>query len=543
MRGEGRAMTRWLLSMVFACAASVTAAAHFVFVVPDAGGVTAQVMLSETLKPDAKVDVSLITGTTLSLRDLTGRDTPLTMTRTPHAFVVRLATGAAGVVHGLADLGVMKSGERSYVLQYYPKTIIGDPFDERTRIGRDAPVEIVPIGSPGALRLRLLVAGVALARAELTVIRPDGSEETVATDAEGLTTAFTMPGRYGAWARHWDTSDGQRQGSAYQQTRRYATLVFDTAGAAPAARGAGQPGERAAVRAATLPEATSSFGAAVSNGWLYVYGGHVVPTHAYSTEAVSGRFSRLRLADGTTWERLPDGPPLQGMNLAAHAGKLYRVGGMQPRNKPGEKQDIRSVADVARFDPASGAWESLPPLPVPRSSHDVVVVGDSLIVLGGWTLRGAEATQWPESMEVMDLAAPTLAWKRVPQPFKRRALVAAAHEGRIYALGGFDEKSQVVHGTTVYDVAQGTWSSGPALPGGAMNGFGPAATVLDGALYVSVNDGGLFRLAAGDQWVRVARATPRIVHRLVPDGRRVLILGGAAGGRNSDLIEAVAIEQ
>ena len=106
------------------------------------------------------------------------------------------------------------------------------------------------------------------------------------------------------------------------------------------------------------------------DGWAYVYGGHIAPTHVYSTAAVSGRFSRLRLADRSTWERLPDGPPLQGMNLAAHRGQIYRVGGMQPHNQPGEPQDVRSVADVARFDPAIGRWDMLPPLPAPPSSTD-----------------------------------------------------------------------------------------------------------------------------------------------------------------------------
>jgi hypothetical protein len=294
---------------------------------------------------------------------------------------------------------------------------------------------------------------------------------------------------------------------------------------------------------ATLPEATSSFGAAATDGWLYVYGGHVVPTHSYSTEAVSGKFHRLRLADGKTWERLPDGPPLQGMNLAAHGGKIYRVGGMQPQNKPGEPQDIRSVADVARFDPATGKWEALPPLPVARSSHDVVVVGNTLVVVGGWTLKGKEKTEWPDSIELLDLAAPTLTWTQVPQPFKRRALIAAAIDGRVYAIGGFDEKSQVVHSIAVYDVARRTWSNGPDLPGGAMNGFGPAAVVVKGSLFVSVDDGGLYRMnASTPAWTKVGRATPRIVHRLVADGSRVLVLGGALSGKNSDLVEAIDVD-
>jgi N-acetylneuraminic acid mutarotase len=231
------------------------------------------------------------------------------------------------------------------------------------------------------------------------------------------------------------------------------------------------------------------------------------------------------------------------MNLVAHDGKVYRVGGMQPRNKPGESQDIHSVNDVARFDPATGKWEALPPLPVPRSSHDVVVIGNTLIVVGGWTLKGKERTEWPDSIELLDLSASTLTWRRVPQPFKRRALIAAAVGGTVYVLGGFDEKSQVVRGSSIYDVASRTWSSGPDLPGGAMNGFGPAAVVVRDTLYVSVDDGGLYRESGGTPaWIKVGQATPRIVHRLVADGDRVLIVGGAFGGKNSDLVEAVSLD-
>jgi hypothetical protein len=513
MRGRerGYVVTRIALTLAWLIAASIATQAHFVFVVPEPGGATARVLLSETLASDAEVDVGLIAGTKLFLRDDKRRETPLTLVRDEHAFTVPLAAGQRGLVRGLA-------------------------FDPDTRIGESAPVEIIPSGTPGAVRLQLVARGKPHS-GQIAVILPDGSQQMADTDDEGFTDVFALRGRFGAWARSWETTPGERDGESYSEVRHYATLVFDAGAAATATESAT---ERPATRVATLPQATSSFGAVVSEGWLYVYGGHVVPTHSYSTEAVSGRFHRLRLADGKTWERLPDGPALQGMNLAAHGGKIYRVGGMQPQNKPGEPPDTHSVADVARFDPATGKWEALPPLPVPRSSHDVVVVGHTLVVVGGWTLKGKEKTVWPDSIELLDLSASTLRWTRAPQPFKRRALVAAAADGQVYALGGFNEQSQVVHATAVYDVARRTWSTGPDLPGGAMNGFGPAATVVNGALFVSIDDGGLYRMNASTQtWTRAGRATPRIVHRLVADGNRVLVVGGAFSGKNSDLVEAI----
>jgi hypothetical protein len=182
-------------------------------------------------------------------------------------------------------------------------------------------------------------------------------------------------------------------------------------------------------------------------------------------------------------------------------------------------------------------------LPVPRSSHDVVVAGNTLVVVGGWTLKGKDGTGWPDSMEVLDLSAPSLAWKRVPKPFKRRALIAAVHNGKVYVIGGFNERSQVVHGIAIYDLERGVWSDGPDMPGGPMNGFGPAAAVLDDTLYVSVDDRGLYRLAGTSQWEMAGRARPRIVHRLMSDGQRLLVAGGARGGQNSDLVEAILVDR
>ena len=531
-------MKRTGLTLAWLIVASITSQAHFVFVVPEGDGATARVLLSETLKADAEVDVGLIAQTKLFLRNDTGRETPLTLVRGEHSFTVSLAAGQRGVVRGVADLGVTKTGSKRHLLVYYPKTIVGDAFDPQTRLGNAVPVEIIPSGAPGAVRLQLVARGKPQS-GQITVILPDGSQQMADTDDEGWTEVFSQRGQYGAWARSWEATPGERAGESYAEVRHYATLVFEAGAVASSTQSAT---ERVATRVATLPEATSSFGAVASDGWLYVYGGHVVPTHSYSTEAVSGRFNRLRLADGKTWERLPDGPPLQGMNLAAHEGKIYRVGGMQPQNKPGEPQDIRSVADVARFDPAIGKWEALPPLQVPRSSHDVVVVGNTLVVVGGWTLKGKEKTEWPDSIELLDLAAPTLAWTRAPQPFKYRAMIAATLDGKVHVMGGFNEKSQVVRGSMVYDVASRTWSNGPDLPGGAMNGFGPAATVVNGSLFVSVDDGGLYRTNTSTQtWTKVGQATPRIVHRLVVDRGRVLILGGALSGKNSDLVEAIDV--
>src|SRR5215472_265163 len=121
--------------------------AHFVFVVPAQDGATAQVLISEDLKPSDEVDVGIIGGTKLSLREAGGTEIPLTLTRNGPAFVTVLPGGGARVVHGTTDLGLTAPGEeKPYLLVYYPKAILGDAFDPKATLGNAVPVEIVPVG-------------------------------------------------------------------------------------------------------------------------------------------------------------------------------------------------------------------------------------------------------------------------------------------------------------------------------------------------------------------------------------------------------------
>ena len=348
-------MTKTLYRISLLLAAAALAQAHFVFVVPDAGGASAKVFISEELKPTGEVDLTIISGAKLSLLDSAGRDIPLRMVKGADAYVVPLSGSGTRVIHGIVDLGFTQSrGPKPYLLMYYPKSILGNAFDSKSTLPDQTPVQIVPVGKPGALKLQLLVRGRPQPNSEITVILPDATQKKLTTDATGQTELLTETGRYGAWGRYWEQTPGERDNKKYEEIRHYATLVFD----APAGSAA-VPGVTA-TRFATLPQAASSFGSVVSDGWLYIYGGHIAPTHSYSTAAVSGEFHRLRLNGTPQWEKLPGGPPMQGMNLAAANGKIYRIGGMSPRNSPGAPADNYSTAENARFDPATGKWEALP---------------------------------------------------------------------------------------------------------------------------------------------------------------------------------------
>jgi len=289
-----------------------------------------------------------------------------------------------------------------------------------------------------------------------------------------------------------------------------------------------------------LPQPIASFGAAVADQWLYVYGGHAGKTHQHSIQNVSGAFFRLNLLDQKTWELLPGGPPVQSVSLVAHGGKIYRIGGMTARNAPGEPEDLYSLPDVARYDPVTRKWETLSALPEPRSSHDAALLEDKLYVAGGWQLKGKEQL-WHSKAYVMDLNAPVLGWEAIAvPPFHRRALALAATKGKLYAIGGMS-KDGVSQQVDIYDPQTNRWSRGPDLPG---NGFGPAAATAQGDLYVSGMEGTLYRLNPPDKrWEPVQTLSfPRFFHRLVVLGdTQLAALGGAAPGGHLRNIEVLDV--
>ncbi len=284
---------------------------------------------------------------------------------------------------------------------------------------------------------------------------------------------------------------------------------------------------------APMPEPVTSFGAVTAGDWLYVHGGHKGERHDYNTEMVSGSMRRLKLSEGKKWENLPGTVPAQGLPLVAHGHYLYRIGGMAARNHQGEKQDLFSMTTVQRFDVRSRQWEPFTALPAPRSSHDAVVVGDTIYVAGGWSMSGGtNKPVWLDRALMLDLKKSGAQWQEFPQPFRRRALALAAVGTRIFCIGGMDSDNQPTRAVEIYDTASGKWSSGPALPPGKHEGFSCSAIAQQGRIYASAFKGDLLRLASdAGSWEIVGRLKhPRLSHRLVTAGAgQVIALGGEDG--------------
>lgn len=279
-----------------------------------------------------------------------------------------------------------------------------------------------------------------------------------------------------------------------------------------------------------LPEAATSFGAAVAGDHLYIYGGHTGERHVYTADKVSGSFHRVPLVDGAAWESLPRGVAAQGTALVSVDGRLVRIGGMAARNIAGEPQNLQSLDSVAAYDPQAGLWTELPPLPEPRSSHDAAVIGSQLYVGGGWRLSGdPNAGSFHTNMAVLDLGDGHPQWRTLPQPFTRRGLALASLGDRLYFIGGMTGSNDTTLAVDVFDTKAGTWTPGPELPSGKLKGFGNSAVTAGNHIFVSGLSGEVHALGPDSrEWERVARLQQRrFFHRLVAvDESTLLALGG-----------------
>lgn len=282
---------------------------------------------------------------------------------------------------------------------------------------------------------------------------------------------------------------------------------------------------------ADMPLTVTSFGACRLGDHIYVYGGHTGESHHYSVQEQSDQLLALDVTkSGAEWKVISNGPRLQGLALVSFGGKLIRIGGFQATNKENEDHCLVSSSEVAVYDTLAGTWSSLPSLPEPRSSHDAMIVGDRVYVVGGWTLEGKE-TSWLTTAWSMNLSSPVKQWESIPEPpFTRRAVSLATLGDRLYAIGGMTEKSSPTTEVAYFDTTNSVWNTAPALHGRPMNGFGTAAWPVQNAIVATTIDGDILRLTRDSKdWEQIGKTRDaRFFHRLLPIASdRLVALGGA----------------
>ena len=517
--------------------------AHFIWAVierSDDGDPQAHFYFSETASPDSAEFLDRLTRLQAWHRTPEGEYTPLHLRKIESddgGLLAGALTSDRGNIEAECLYGTFSHRDQTMLLHYYAKSLNSDASDDLRR-SRKLDLDVSPRLENGELQLNVFWKGTPAADSQVMVTPPDGKQVEFTTDAEGTARLESPPpGRYEIRARWIEKEAGWFEQEKYAEVRHYSAVTFDTLSSAPDDTRSSS-GTTGSPRLTDLPRGITSFGAAVIGDWMYVYGGHFGRAHHYSNTSQSNQLSRLNLRKPGSWEIVAQGPRLQGLAMVAHGGKLYRAGGFTAHNDEGDEHDLRSIADVVRFDPETGQWESLADLPEPRSSHDAVVIQDNLYVVGGWQL-GGEKPVWHDTAWTADLSKDEISWTQLSNPpFQRRALSLGHLDGKLYVIGGMQPEGGPTTRVDVFDPASGKWSQGPSMldtradadRGKGMEGFGASAYTLGGRLIVSTYNGNVQVLEAEDgEWAIAARLQDdRFFHRMLPYESRLVLVGGAS---------------
>jgi N-acetylneuraminic acid mutarotase len=514
--------TLWLIL----CASSVSHG-HFVWVVQD--GEKVQLHFSESAEssePELLKNVATAKVRAVLTDNHGGSilvEVPVTLKDESLSGVIDPKASAVLVSH---EYGVVSRGDATFLLKYVAKQHVSTLPGKWAAIddAEHLPLEITPAWQLHKLALKVTFQGKPAAQMEVKA-SGCGIDETLTTDEAGMVSCEPKAdGVLSVRTKQIDPVSGELNGEKYDSIRTYSTLTLPLT--LPVI-------ETVTHTLPSLPQGITSFGAAIAGSDVYVYGGHFGAAHHYSESGQSNEFRRISLTTPNAgWELLPGGPKLTGLAMVEYAGKLYRVGGFTAKNTDDQDQSLWSQNSFARFDPATGKWTDLTPLPEGRSSHDAAVLEGKLYVVGGWNMAGADSTTWHRTAWVCDLTQSELKWTALPEPpFQRRAVSLAACRNKLYVMGGMQEDGGPTTRVAAFDPSAQSWSAAPALLGSGMEGFGTSAFAIGDRLVVTTMSGSVQTLSNdGTQWTLAGQANePRFFHRqLTTNDGRVLVVGGAS---------------
>ncbi|MBA3329920.1 MAG: Ig-like domain-containing protein, partial [Actinobacteria bacterium] len=227
------------------------------------------------------------------------------------------------------------------------------------------------------------------------------------------------------------------------------------------------------------------------------------------------------------WEvRQSSGPNRQEVSYVESGGKLYLAGG-------GTAHEV--------YDPSTGAWSTIAPLPANLDHIQGVALGGRIYYIGG--LAG-----WPSphvsSVYVYDPTSNTFSTGQ-SMPRGRGAGGVAAYNGKIYYAGGLSNGAAVPW-FDVYDPVANTWTQLPDMPrardhfhatvvGGKFYAIGGRNTAIDAT--TAANDA--YDLTAASWQTGLAPLpTPRGGFAAAAVGGEIFIIGGEGGGQAFNTVEA-----
>jgi N-acetylneuraminic acid mutarotase len=176
---------------------------------------------------------------------------------------------------------------------------------------------------------------------------------------------------------------------------------------------------------------------------------------------------------------------------------------------------------------AVAAWQSGPPLPVPRTEVAGAAVRSEIYILGGYNADGSSSRR-------VDIYTPaTRLWRRAPDlPLRVNHAMAAAYGGKLYVVGGYSARGTL---RSTFMLSGGKWRALQPLP---VPRAAAGVAVAGGRLYIvgGVRSPGnlahvAFRFDLRKQrWSTIKGPTPREHLAAASLGGRVYAIAGRLAG-------------
>jgi len=230
-----------------------------------------------------------------------------------------------------------------------------------------------------------------------------------------------------------------------------------------------------------MPQDRTEISAATDGQRIYVIGGFALD----GNRVVAPRAMYVYDPATDAWTTSPDSIP-EGVNHAGFVyldGKLYIVGGFRGAS-------FDPINAVRIYDIATGTWTDGPPMPTARGAMAVTVLNGKIHAIGGNALNApalnpGEHNVGPDASsvgthEVFDPA--TGQWTRLPpMPTARNHAGAAVLNGRIHVFAGRVGSNDTLAVHEVFDPATNSWTTAPRVPTGRS---GIAVVEFNGKAYV-----------------------------------------------------------
>jgi len=142
--------------------------------------------------------------------------------------------------------------------------------------------------------------------------------------------------------------------------------------------------------------------------------------------------------------------------------RVYLVGGVdvnwRQQQRSHDRSILRDINSAERLEIISGGWETVAPMPSPRTRMASAATMGRFYVIGG--LQGDKASNYVDCLDML-----TGQWSSDVPPLMhpRAACAAAAVRNKIYVLGGSSDGREFLRTVECLDLCQGKWSTQPPM--------------------------------------------------------------------------------